>query len=70
MISIKRISAMGAIVCGVLFTMVALLSIWQVGPFGDLGNNYMSGKLVPSFALLTAAFIVLLVILRVMEEKN
>lgn len=70
MISIKRISALGAIVCGVLFTIVALLSIWEVSPFGDLGNNYMSGKLVLSFGLLTAAFIVLLVILKVIEEKK
>jgi len=70
MIKIKRISAVAAITCGVLFTTVALLSIWEVSPFGCLDcKNELTSKLLPSLALLTAAFIVLLIILKVIEEK-
>lgn len=67
--SIKKISAWGAVVCGVIFTIVGLLSIWEVGMFGPLGSG-ISNKLMPSFGLLTAAFLVLLIILKVVEEKN
>lgn len=32
MISIKRLNALAAVICGALFTIVALLSIWEVSP--------------------------------------
>lgn len=70
MISIKRLSAVAAITCGVLFTITALLSIWEVGSFCLDCQDELTHKLLPSLALLTASFIVLLVILKVMEEKK
>lgn len=70
-VSIKGLSAIGAIVCGVLFTLTALLSIWEVNPFACFGcKSEITNKVLPSFALLTVAFIVLLTILRLMDEKK
>lgn len=73
MISIKRLSAIAAITCGALFTITTLLAIWGVSPFSQgyyWGDSEVTSKLIPSLALLTVAFIVLLVILRTLDEKN
>lgn len=71
MISTQRFSALAAITCGALFTIIALLSIWGVSPFGCWGcGNGITDKLLPSLALLTVAFMVLLIIVRVMGDEK
>lgn len=68
--SVKKFSALGAIICGVLFTLTALFSIWEVSPFLLGVKGGVISRLVPSLALLTLAPIILLVILRLLDEKK
>jgi multisubunit Na+/H+ antiporter MnhB subunit len=68
--SIKRLSAITAITCGALFTLAALMAIWGINPFGPLGSNEVTNKLLPSLALLTVAFLVLFTILKALDEKK
>ncbi len=65
---IKRIIAVIAITFGVLFTLGMLLNIWGVIEFGPDGS--MINRLVPTLGVLTAAFITLLGIIRMIEEKK
>jgi hypothetical protein len=68
---IKRISAVVAIIFGVAFTFSALFTIWGIAPFTfPDSENGVSNKMVLSLAILTAAFFVLVLILRALEEKN
>ena len=63
---IKRSLAIIATTLGVCFTLLSLLSIWEVNVF-SFANSAM-GKLVPTLGILTLAFISLLVIIKLTEK--
>lgn len=68
---IKKVSAVIAVVFGVVFTFCGLLSIWGIAPFAPLGDESgVTNRVIPTLALLTAAFFVLTLILRAVEEKD
>ena len=63
----KRLAAISAIVLGIAFVIFALLGIWKVI---DFVHNEMMTKLMTTLGLLTASFIVLLIIIKLTEEKQ
>jgi hypothetical protein len=67
----KRLIAIITITLGVCFTSLMLLSIWEVGSFNMRGGEgLISSKLQPTLGLLTLAFLILLCVLRLMENKK
>ena len=67
---LKRIIAACAFGFGFVFTALILLSVWNVADFNFYENTTASGKLIPTTAVLTLAFICLLAILKMAENRT
>jgi|GEM_PF-2660788 len=64
----KKLSASVALTLGIVFTLFLLLSIWEAPGFGN--SNAVVSKLIPTLGVLTLAFIVLLAIIKMTEERK
>lgn len=69
MLKLKKLIGLAAVTLGGSFTLLALLSIWEVSVFMLYPQTIFS-KLIPTLGVLTVAFMALLAVIRLMEEKN
>jgi len=63
LVQFRKTIAWAALICGGVFTLLALLSIWGVAPQGGVMN-----KIMPSLAVLTVACLALLAVGKMMEK--
>ena len=65
----KRIVALFAVAFGVFFTAMMLLNVWSQTIQASFDKSIL-GKMTLSTGMLSVAFIALLIVLRLMEEKK
>jgi hypothetical protein len=67
----KRLIGIITLTLGVIFTGFMLLLIWRIPPFVPGGEfSPVTDQLLPTLGLLTLAFLILLVILKLIEDKK